>query len=170
MISGRTLLVLALMAAGWWLWRSGEWQTVAARFSTIPAQVTSTINDAKPTRSDVAESGLAAPRVIHDALIEPVENPVTEPVAGDIRTWVDGQGTRHFASAAVAPENSVVHETRPATILDDYDQPLRESQARTETDDNKQPTRSAPDATTAAYELMDNLEKRLEAIRQENDR
>lgn len=165
MISGRTLLVLALMAAGWWLWRSGEWQTVTARLSALPQQVTSTIDNEKPAGSDAP-----ATPAIRDALTDPVEKPPTGPAAGDIRTWVDAQGTRHFASAAVAPESSVAHETRPATILEHYDQPLRESQVRAETADNQNPTRSAPDATTAAYELMDNLEKRLQAIRQENNR
>ncbi|MFP5384307.1 MAG: hypothetical protein ACLGHG_09585 [Gammaproteobacteria bacterium] len=157
MISGRTLLVLAVAAASWWLWRSGEWQTIAARFSSLPQQVTSTIDNALPADGEAPAT-------------QTVDGPAAEPVAGDIRTWVDAQGTRHFASAADAPENSVVHNTRPATILKDYDQPLRENQARTEAADNQQPTRSAPDATTAAYELMDNLEQRLEAIRQENNR
>lgn len=157
MISGRTLLILALVAAGWWLWRSGEWQTVAARLSELPQQITSATGDAPPADGDTPAT-------------QPVRGPATEPAAGDIRTWVDAQGTRHFASAAVAPENSVAHEARPATILEDYDQPLRESQASTEDTHNQQPTRNAPDATTAAYELMDNLEQRLEAIRQENNR
>ena len=159
MISGRTLLVLALMAAGWLLGRSGEWQTVTARFSALPAQVTSTIGNAPPTDGDAPTT-------------QAISGPATEPVAGDIRTWVDAQGTRHFASAPLAPKSSATHEAGPATILKDYDQPLRESQARASAGapNDGQPSRSAPDATTAAYELMDNLEKRLEAIRQENNR
>lgn len=166
MISGRTLLIVAVAAAGWWLWRSGEWQTVAARLENLSEDVAATVSAASTATG-------ASPATAPDATPGPASETASQsaPAANEIRTWVDAQGVRHFASAKLAPQKSAPHEPSPATILTDYDQPLREKQQATTgktTDDKGQ--RSAPDATTAAYELMDNLEQRLEAIRQENNR
>lgn len=164
MLSGRTLLLLGITAAGYWLWSSGAWRPLAAR---VPA-LASAANIATP------------PAVVEPA---PGNAPVLAPL--QVRTWTDAQGVVHFEQAGAAPLAARQHEVGPAGTMADYERALAQQKgitmqdiararaARVQAAEAQTTVATTEDgadtATRQAYELMQRFEQNLERIRATNN-
>lgn len=164
MLSGRTVLLLGITAAGYWLWSSGEWRPLAAR---VPALASA--------------ANIATPPVV----AEPATGNVSAPAPLQVRTWTDAQGVVHFEQAGAAPLAARQHEVGSAGTMADYERALAQQKgitmqdiararaARVQAAEAPTAVASTDDgadtATRQAYELMQRFEQNLERIRATNN-
>lgn len=150
MLSPKTLLLLAIATAAIWSWQNG----------IRPADITDALDRLKvPGRAGPAATAQPAPLT---------EAPGRK--AEPIHTWVDAQGVRHFSPASAAPPGSTPHAMGKTTIIHtEITSPAKEEAKKTTPAASPETTPDAK-ASAQAYELMNNLEAKLEAIRQENNR
>lgn len=165
MLSGRTILLLGIAAAGYWLWSSGAWRPLAAR---VPA-LASAANITTPP-------AVAEPATGNNA-------PVPAPL--QVRTWTDAQGVVHFEQAGAAPLAARQHEVGSAGTMADYERALAQQKGITMQDIARARAArvqaaeaqtavaitddGADTATRQAYELMQRYEQNLERIRATNN-
>lgn len=167
MLSGRTILLLGIAAAGYWLWSSGAWRSLAAR---VPA-LASAANIATPPAVAEPATGNNAP--------VPVRAPL------QVRTWTDAQGVVHFEQAGAAPLAARQHEVGSAGTMADYERALAQQKgitmqdlararaARVQAAEAQTAVAITDDgadtATRQAYELLQHYEQNLERIRATNN-
>lgn len=150
MLSPKTLLLLAIATAAVWSWQNG----------IRPADITDALDRMKvPGRAGPEATTRPAP---------PTEAPARK--AEPIHTWVDAQGVRHFAPASAAPPGSTPHVMGKTTIIHTEVAPPAKGEAKNTTPAPSPDATPDAKASAQAYELMNNLEAKLEAIRQENNR
>ncbi len=165
MLSGRTILLLGIAAAGYWLWSSGEWRPLAAR---VPA-LASAANIATPP-------AVAEPATGNNA-------PVRAPL--QVRTCTDAQGVVHFEQAGATPLAARQHEVGSAGTMADYERALAQQKgitmqdlararaARVQAAEAQTAVAITDDgadtATRQAYELLQHYEQNLERIRATNN-
>lgn len=171
MIQGRTVILLALAAGGYWLWYSGEWRTLAARIPAL-AEMTGVQPEA------------AAAEISTDRVEEP-------PAPLQVRTWTDADGVVHFEQAASAPRDARNQVVGTGGTLADYEKALEEKEgitlqdiARARAARERQASEAAakeeapqpvddgnpvPGATQQARELMQRYDDAMDKIRNQNN-
>jgi hypothetical protein len=176
----RGLFILAVLATGWWLFQSGQWEPLSAR---LQAGIESATGYRLPMPWLPEDSAPAVPAPAAPAESTPPPAPV------QVVSWVDANGVRQYGTAARAPAGAVPVTLRPEASMADYEaavqaemgvtaEQIAQARARIAAAGSSSEQRVAADmqagrdhtsqAIAQAYELLDRYEATLESIRQEN--